>query len=100
MATTCYLKWPADLKLAATSSKIGAAASRHASEHTRQVHEQAAEQAADDLRARAAGSEQLQHLVEEAIRLLPTPIVGLNSTLTNPFVRVKVYELAAGEPEE
>ena len=30
--------------------------------------------------------------------LLPEPIVSRNPTLSNPFVRIKVYELACGEP--
>ena len=31
-------------------------------------------------------------------RCLPAPIVERNPTLSNPFVRIKVYELACGEP--
>ena len=30
--------------------------------------------------------------------MLPEPIVRRNPTLSNPFVRGKVYELAGGEP--
>jgi hypothetical protein len=37
-------------------------------------------------------------LVRRAVASLPTPIVRRNPTLSNPFVRAKVYELAAGEP--
>ena len=38
--------------------------------------------------------------VEQALRLLPEPIVRRNPTLSNPFVRGKVYELACGEPDD
>ena len=36
--------------------------------------------------------------LKQALRLLPSPIVKRNPTLSNPFVRIKVYELACGEP--
>lgn len=42
--------------------------------------------------------EELQELVRQAVRALPEPIVRRNPTLSNPFVRSKVYELAGGEP--
>ena len=32
--------------------------------------------------------------------LLPEPIVRRNPTLSNPFVRGKVYELAGGDPQQ
>ena len=37
-------------------------------------------------------------LVRLAVDSLPEPIVRRNPTLSNPFVRSKVYELACGEP--
>jgi hypothetical protein len=73
-------------------------AARH--EQTRQAHEQAAEQAAIAYVLEQLGGEHLERLVAEAIRLLPNPIVRRNPTLTNPFVRVKVYELACSEPDD
>ena len=42
--------------------------------------------------------EQLDHLVRQAVGLLPEPLVRRNPTLSNPFVRSKVYELACGSP--
>ncbi|QDV35047.1 helix-turn-helix domain-containing protein [Tautonia plasticadhaerens] len=42
--------------------------------------------------------EELQRLVDRAVEELPGPIVRRNPTLSNPFVRGKVYELAGGEP--
>lgn len=42
--------------------------------------------------------EQVEELVRRAVALLPEPIVRRNPTLTNPFVRGKVYELAGGDP--
>ena len=47
-----------------------------------------------------SGLDQLNWLVEQAIRLLPEPIVRRNPTLSNPFVRAKVYELACCEPTD
>jgi len=44
--------------------------------------------------------QEINRLLELAIRLLPEPIVRRNPTLSNPFVRGKVYELACGEPED
>jgi Helix-turn-helix domain len=41
---------------------------------------------------------ELKRLLKQALHLLPEPIVKRNPTLTNPFIRVKVYELACGEP--
>lgn len=42
--------------------------------------------------------DQVEELVRRAVAMLPEPIVRRNPTLTNPFVRGKVYELAGGEP--
>lgn len=41
---------------------------------------------------------ELNRLLEQALYLLPEPIVARNPTLSNPFVRAKVYELACGYP--
>jgi hypothetical protein len=43
--------------------------------------------------------DELDRLVERAVGMLPGPIVRRNPTLSNPFVRGKVYELAGGEPD-
>lgn len=40
----------------------------------------------------------LQLLVSQAVAALPPPLVRRNPTLSNPFVRAKVYEMAGGEP--
>ena len=42
--------------------------------------------------------EELNALVERAIESLPNPLVRRNPTLSNPFIRARVYELASGEP--
>ena len=65
---------------------------------TRTAREQASEQAAIDYVLEQLGPDQLNSLVEQAIRLLPEPLVRRNPTLSNPFVRAKVYELACREP--
>jgi len=67
-------------------------------QQTREAREQAAEQAAISYVLERLGAEELDRLVEQAIGLLPEPIIRRNPTLSNPFVRGKVYELACGEP--
>ena len=37
-------------------------------------------------------------LVSQAVAALPEPLIRRKPTLSNPFVRGKVYELACGEP--
>lgn len=44
--------------------------------------------------------EELKRLTTVALTSLPEPVVRRNPTLSNPFVRGKVYELACGEPVE
>jgi biotin operon repressor len=61
--------------------------------------EHAAEQAAISYVLTQLPPVEIDRLVEEALRLLPEPIVARNPTLSNPFVRAKVYELACGNPE-
>jgi hypothetical protein len=65
---------------------------------TREAEEQASEEAAIDYVLEQLGSQELNRLLEEALRLLPEPIARRNPTLSNPFVRAKVYELACREP--
>jgi len=67
---------------------------------TREAQEQASEQAAINYVLEQLGQDQLDLLVEKAIRLLPEPLVRRNPTLSNPFVRAKVYELACHEPTD
>ena len=64
----------------------------------RETRTQAAEQAAISYVLEQLGPDDLERLLEEALSLLPEPIVKRNPTLSNPFVRGKVYELACGEP--
>ena len=59
----------------------------------------ASEEEAIELLFEQLGADELQTLVEKAVKSLPTPLVRRNPTLTNPFVRAKVYELAGGDPE-
>ena len=69
-------------------------------ERARVVSAREAEEATLDLMIERLGEDQLQSLMEKAVALLPEPIVRRNPTLTNPFVRAKVYELAGGEPTD
>ena len=59
---------------------------------------QAEEEAAINLVIESLRPEELRELVRQAVALLPEPLVRRNATLSNPFVRGKVYELACGEP--
>jgi len=78
-----------------------------------QTHLRAVEARAQRARARTAESEEedairmvieqldprdLQALLDQAIASLPGPLVRKNPTLTNPFIRTRVYELASGAP--
>jgi biotin operon repressor len=69
-------------------------------QQTREVDAQAAEQAAIAYVIEQLSPDEVDRLVERAVRLLPEPIVRRNPTLSNPFVRGKVYELACGEPAD
>jgi hypothetical protein len=70
----------------------------HREQLARQVDQTASEEAAMAYVLEHLGPTELEHLVAQAITLLPEPLVRRNPTLTNPFVRGKVYELACGEP--
>ena len=67
-------------------------------EKDRQQSAQAAEEAAINMVIQSLSPRELEDLVALAVRSLPEPIVRRNPTLSNPFVRGKVYELACGEP--
>ena len=67
-------------------------------ERKRQHSAQAEEEAAINLVISSLPPDELQDLVRRAVASLPEPIVRRNPTLSNPFVRGKVYELACGEP--
>jgi biotin operon repressor len=67
-------------------------------QQAREVDEQAAEEAAVAYMIEQLTAEQLDRLVRQAMELLPEPLVRRNPTLSNPFVRSKVYELACGSP--
>lgn len=71
--------------------------------HSRQaqdqrIAQQAAEEAAIVYVLEQLGPVEVERLVNEAISLLPEPLVRHNPTLSNPFIRGKVYELACGQP--
>jgi hypothetical protein len=57
-----------------------------------------AESAAINLVIESLGPGEVDELVRRAVASLPEPIVRRNPTLSNPFVRGKVYELAGGDP--
>ena len=64
----------------------------------RQEAARAAEEAAIESVIASLEHQELESLITQAVALLPGPIVRRNPTLSNPFVRGKVYELAGGEP--
>jgi len=67
-------------------------------EKARQDQARDAENAAISLVIGSLRPEEVEELVRRAVAMLPEPIVRRNPTLSNPFVRGKVYELAGGEP--
>ena len=67
-------------------------------ERQRDDSARAEEEAAINVLIDSLHPEDLEHLVQRAVALLPEPIVRRNPTLSNPFVRSKVYALACGEP--
>jgi hypothetical protein len=67
-------------------------------QQARQADQKAAEEAAMSYVLEQLGPEQVERLVEQAVAVLPEPLVRRNPTLSNPFVRGKVYELACGDP--
>lgn len=69
-------------------------------QQAREVDRQAAEEAAVAYMIEQLSPGQLDELVRRAVDELPEPLVRRNPTLTNPFVRSKVYELACGTPLE
>ena len=64
----------------------------------RREEQREAEEEAINLLIERLHPEDLRRLVDRAVAELPGPIVRRNPTLSNPFVRGKVYELAGGEP--
>jgi hypothetical protein len=64
----------------------------------REAAARAEEAAAINLVIESLRPEELDDLLRRALDALPEPIVRRNPTLSNPFVRGKVYELACGEP--
>ena len=70
----------------------------HKREQLRKEAERADEEAAINLVIESLRPDDLQDLVRKAVESLPEPIVRRNPTLSNPFVRGRVYELAGGEP--
>jgi hypothetical protein len=67
-------------------------------EQLRKEAERADEEAAINLVIESLRPDDLQDLVRKAVESLPEPIVRRNPTLSNPFVRGRVYELAGGDP--
>ena len=66
---------------------------RHVRDTQREAEEEAIRMVLDRL-----SDEELQELVNQAVATLPDPLVRRNPSLSNPFVRAKVYDLAGGEP--
>jgi len=78
------------------------AAQLHAIEVQRdRLHKQrqrVAEEAAINFVIERLTPAEVDALVRQAVAALPEPLVRRNPTLSNPFVRGKVYELAGGDP--
>jgi hypothetical protein len=68
------------------------------SQNRRLEEQKEAEEAAIDTVIASLGPDELERLIELAVRSLPGPLVRRNPTLSNPFVRTRVFELAGGEP--
>jgi hypothetical protein len=60
----------------------------------------AAEEAAIESVLGSLEPDELRGLIAQAVASLPGPMVRRNPTLSNPFVRGKVYELAGGESQD
>lgn len=69
-------------------------------EESRREAEQEAEEEAVRMLIESLRPDHLEGLVSQAVASLPSPLVRRNPTLSNPFVRARVYELAGGEPAE
>ena len=67
-------------------------------EKARQEEARDAENAAINLVIGSLPPGEVEELVRRAVASLPEPIIRRNPTLSNPFVRGKVYELAGGDP--
>ncbi|WP_406694647.1 helix-turn-helix domain-containing protein [Singulisphaera sp. Ch08] len=67
-------------------------------EQQREEESRVAEEAAINLVIESLRPQEMRELIAQALASLPEPIVRRNPTLTNPFLRAKVYELACGEP--
>jgi hypothetical protein len=68
--------------------------------HSREVDQQIAEREAITYVLGRLSPAEIDRLVLDAVGVLPEPLIRRNPTLSNPFVRAKVYELACGEPDE
>ena len=70
------------------------------SRQARESDARASQEAAVEYVIERLHPDELQRLTDQALAALPEPIVRRNPTLSNPFVRGKVYELACGDPVE
>jgi hypothetical protein len=77
-------------------NSLRAVESRRAAEATQRRQDE--EEQAVKVLIEQLDPEILQQLVSQAVATLPPPLVRRNPTLSNPFVRAKVYEMAGGEP--
>jgi Helix-turn-helix domain len=68
-------------------------------QQSREANQQVAEREAIAYVLERLSPSEVDRLVNEAVGLLPEPLIRRNPTLSNPFVRAKVYELACGEPD-
>jgi hypothetical protein len=69
-------------------------------QRARDARSLAADEAAINYMLEHLDPDEINRLLEQALRLLPDPLVRRNPTLSNPFVRGKVYELACGDPDD
>ena len=97
-ATTSCPRSPTGWKAGARSWRPSSARSRSSASGCTSSAQRVAEEAAINLVIERLAPAELDDLVRQAVASLPEPIVRRNPTLSNPFVRGKVYELACGEP--
>ncbi len=98
MVTTFCPRSQISWKPGGASSKVGSAQWKPRANSAREEESRVAEEAAINLVIESLRPQELRDLIAQAVAALPEPIVRWNPTLTNPFLRAKVYELACGEP--
>ena len=95
----CYPKSPAGLKSGGANLRTNCGRSRPNSANCKRAANKPPSKRLSPMCSNSSGPSEIDRLLEQALGLLPEPIVRRNPTLSNPFVRSKVYELACGDPQ-